>query len=167
MLSLDVRALAHHAATVSGELAPSDPVWSDADVRPVSAVRVVGRVSSAGGGRFYFSGRIEGVAAQQCTRCLDAIEVRVREDVRALFAEADTAVNDDPDVYILEAGSGVLDLKPAVREHWLLSVPRFALCKEDCRGLCPACGENLNHATCACVPRRDSRWDALRVPRHE
>jgi uncharacterized protein len=70
-------------------------------------------------------------------------------------------------VYILEAGAGVLDLKPAVREHWLLAVPRFALCKEGCRGLCPTCGENLNYANCGHEPSRDTRWDALRGLRQE
>ncbi len=167
MLSLDVRSLAHQAAAVSGELAPEDPVWSGADVLPLSSVRVVGRVSSAGGGRFYWSGRIEGLAAQQCTRCLEPVEVRVKEDVRALFAEGDASENDDPDVYILEAGSNTLDLKPAVREHWLLAVPRFALCKEDCKGLCLTCGENLNNADCGHLPSRDTRWDALRGMRQD
>jgi uncharacterized protein len=166
MLSLDVRALAKQAASVAGELAPSDPVWGGADVLPVSSVKVTGRVSAAGGGRYYWSGHIEGDAVQQCTRCLDPVEVHVKEDVRAIFAEDDTG-DDDPDVYIVDAASGTLDLKPAVREHWLLSVPRFVLCSDDCKGLCPTCGENLNHVVCSHVPAGDPRWDALRQTRQE
>ena len=167
MLSLDVRSLAKNAASVSGEVEPSDPVWSDADVLPSAPVKVEGRVSSAGGGRYYWSGRIEGVASQQCTRCLDPVEVRVSEVVRVLFAEDDEAAGDDPDVYILDSASAMLDLKPAVREHWLLNVPRFVLCSEDCKGLCPTCGENLNHVNCGHTPSGDSRWDALRKTRQE
>lgn len=167
MLSLDVRSVAQHAAAVSGEIDPSDPVWSDADVVPSAPVSVAGRVSSAGSGRFYWAGHIRGTSSQLCTRCLEPVEVRVSEDVRALYAMPGTEGGDDPDVYTLEPGSVIIDLRPAVREHWLLNVPRFALCSEGCRGLCPQCGENLNVTTCACAPARDSRWDALRSVRHD
>jgi uncharacterized protein len=100
------------------------------------------------------------------------VAVPVSEDVRALFAEpavdgSNAEVEEDPDVYTLAPGSGIIDLRAAVREHWLLNVPRFVVCREDCKGLCPSCGENLNHAICACEPARDSRWNALRGMRHE
>ena len=167
MLCLDVRSLAQHAAAVSGEVDVTDPVWDDADIKPSSPVRVAGRVSSAGGGRYYWSGHIEGSASEVCTRCLDPVEVRVSEDVRALFAEPGADGEDDPDVYTLDQSTGVIDLRDAVREHWLLNVPRFVLCSEDCKGLCPRCGENLNHAQCSCEAESDSRWDALRSIRHE
>ena len=167
MLSLDVRSLAKNAASVSGELEASDPVWTGVDILPATPVHVEGRVSTAGAGRYYWSGRIRGVALQQCTRCLDSVEVKVEVDVRVLFAEDEGAASDDPDVYILDPATGMLDLRPAVREHWLLNVPRFVLCSEDCKGLCPTCGENLNHAACGHTPSRDSRWDALRGVRHD
>lgn len=167
MLCLDVRLLAQHAAAVAGDLDSSDPVWTDADVLPSTPVHVTGRVSSAGGGRFYFSGHIAGTASQFCTRCVEPVAVQVSEDIRALFTEPGPDSEDDPDVYLVEPGTGVIDLRPAVREHWLLSVPRFVLCTEDCKGLCPRCGENLNQATCACGQEVDSRWDALRRIRNE
>jgi uncharacterized protein len=172
MLSFDVRAVAQHAVAVQGALTPSDPVWIDADLPPTAPVLVEGRVSSAGGGRYYWSGTIQGVATQECTRCLVPVSVQVSEQVRALFAEPgvdgeEAGDEEDPDVYTLAPGSGLIDLRDAVREHWLLNVPRFVLCREDCKGLCPRCGENLNHATCACEPARDSRWDALRSARND
>ena len=43
-----------------------------------------------------------------------------------------------------------LDLTDDVREDILLSLPLKFLCQEDCRGLCPHCGQNLNEGTCSC-----------------
>ena len=55
-----------------------------------------------------------------------------------------------------------LDLRPAVRELWLLDVPGYALCREDCKGLCPTCGTNLNLAQCDCATEEvDPRFAAL------
>lgn len=165
MLFFDIRSLNDHAAPVSGSLEPSDPVFEGTDAVPASPVEVSGRVSCASRGRYYWSGRITGTIELSCSRCLEPVTLAVNEEVRALFSEAGLEEEDDPDVYALERGSSELDLRPAVREHWLLAVPRFALCREDCRGLCPQCGENRNVTTCSCAPARDSRWDALRDAR--
>jgi uncharacterized protein len=45
-----------------------------------------------------------------------------------------------------------LDLDEAIRQNMLLSVPAYPLCKEDCQGLCPGCGSNLNICSCSCPP---------------
>jgi uncharacterized protein len=60
--------------------------------------------------------------------------------------------------YYEESG---LSLEDVVREQVLLSLPSRTLCKEDCKGLCPRCGQNLNLATCNCNPTSDPRWNAL------
>jgi uncharacterized protein len=54
-------------------------------------------------------------------------------------------------------------LTVAVREQVLLQVPQFTLCREECRGLCPTCGADLNEGACECVPEQGaSPWDALK-----
>jgi uncharacterized protein len=55
-----------------------------------------------------------------------------------------------------------VDLAPYVHEAIVLSAPMVVVCREDCRGLCPSCGVNLNRETCTCRPNADPRWDALR-----
>ena len=61
-----------------------------------------------------------------------------------------------------------LDLRPALREQWLLNVPGYALCRDDCKGLCPTCGAELNVGPCDCASTSaDPRWDALRKLRDE
>ena len=80
-----------------------------------------------------------------------------------LFAELDLdGAADDPDVYVFDPRSNELDLRPAVREQWLLIVPAFVECRENCLGLCPTCGADLNAGPCGCEAPTDDRWAALR-----
>ena len=89
-------------------------------------------------------------------------EVEVDEDVHILLAEIGAEEADDPDVFLYDPNERMLDLRPAMRETWLLSAPGFVECRDDCKGLCPTCGTNLNESMCDCTTTRtDSRWDAL------
>ena len=163
MLSFDIRSLESRAAQVEGDLRADDPVWEEGDVVPDGAVHVTGRLSSAGTGRWYFSGHLAGEAVGACRRCLTDVRAGVDEDVHLFFAEeGDETAIDDPDVYRLDPRAPELDLRPAIREEWLLAAPAYALCREDCKGLCPNCGADLNAGPCACPPATDSRWEALR-----
>lgn len=56
-----------------------------------------------------------------------------------------------------------LDLRPAVREQILLSLPSAPVCSEDCKGLCAKCGKDLNEGECGCDRTvMDPRWAALK-----
>ncbi len=55
-----------------------------------------------------------------------------------------------------------LDLTEAIRQYALMAVPMKPLCREDCAGLCPSCGHNLNRGACGCVTQEiDPRWAKL------
>jgi uncharacterized protein len=57
----------------------------------------------------------------------------------------------------------VIDLDPIIREQLLLALPMSAVCTEDCKGLCPVCGQNLNEKPCGCETRQiDPRLAALK-----
>ena len=57
----------------------------------------------------------------------------------------------------------VLDLTEAIRQYALLVIPMKPLCREDCAGLCPSCGHNLNQGGCDCPPQEaDPRWSKLK-----
>src|SRR5215210_8101466 len=162
MLSFDIRPLQSKSAQVDDRLPADDPVWQEGDPRPEGAVHVTGRLSTAGSGRFYFSGRFEGTVTGECRRCLDDVRARVADEAHLLFVEADDEQANEPDVYPIDPRAHALDLRPAVREHWVLSAPTYAQCRDDCKGLCPTCGTNLNDGACDCAPAADSRWEALR-----
>jgi uncharacterized protein len=164
MLSFDIRSLAERAVAVDDELSPDDPVWGEGDPRPSSPLHVKGRLSTAGPGRFYWHGTIEGNVAMACRRCLGDASAHVSEDAHLIFAEAGTeGIEDDPDVYVIDDRATELDLRPALREQWVLNVPGYALCRDDCQGLCPTCGAELNLGPCDCAPSSvDARWEGLR-----
>lgn len=162
MLSFDLRTVEAKAVQVDAELAPNDSVWRHGDQIPAKPLKVTGRLSSAGSGGFIWHGRLDGAVVMSCRRCLTDVTAPVQDEAYVVFAEAGSDETDDPDVHVLDERSNLLDLTPMVREQWLLNVPAFALCREDCKGLCPKCGKNLNDGPCDCPAASDSRWDALK-----
>jgi len=163
MLSVDIRNLDGAAVALEGAIAPDDALWLDGDIRPSSPVTVHGRLSSAGDGRYYFTGEFEGTAVGECTRCLIEVSVRAGDTLQCLFVESDEdGLGDDPDVFLLDRKSSRIDVRPAVREGWLLAVPPFVLCRDDCKGLCLNCGVDRNATACTCASAGDARWAALK-----
>jgi uncharacterized protein len=56
----------------------------------------------------------------------------------------------------------ILDLTEAVHQYAVIALPMKALCDEDCAGLCPSCGRDLNQGPCDCPPQEvDARWSEL------
>jgi uncharacterized protein len=56
-----------------------------------------------------------------------------------------------------------IDLSPLVQDQALLTIPPKLVCREDCLGLCPGCGKNINRDACQCPERKvDPRLEALR-----
>ncbi len=105
----------------------------------------------------------------QCSRCLEPFRFQV-EDRCDLYCEAGAdrspdeeheLTDDELDVTYLEEGR--INTDHLLRENILLSLPVQPLCHEDCRGLCPHCGADLNQGACACTETRtDPRLQALR-----
>jgi uncharacterized protein len=104
-----------------------------------------------------------------CARCLDPISHDVTRDFDLLYRpQGSDAGREEVSVTAAEAevgyyqGEGVL-LEDVLREQVLLAAPLKAVCREDCRGLCPHCGRNLNLEQCTCAePIEDPRWEALK-----
>jgi uncharacterized protein len=103
-----------------------------------------------------------------CARCVDPVELPVTGAFDLLFrpesADAESGersiTEDETEIGYYE-DSGLL-LEDVVREQVLLSLPTRTLCKPDCQGLCPRCGQNLNVAKCSCdEAAADPRWNAL------
>jgi uncharacterized protein len=69
----------------------------------------------------------------------------------------------DVDVILVDSFQGELDLSRCVWEVLLLNLPERAICRDDCRGLCPVCGGNLNEVDCGCKEDdTDPRFAVLR-----
>ena len=91
-----------------------------------------------------------------CRRCLRSVAGTELAEVNELYQHVVT----DPDAFPIVGEQ--LDLAPVVREHALLAVPDGPLCRPDCAGLCPHCGNDRNERACDCsLARVDDRWAAL------
>jgi uncharacterized protein len=80
------------------------------------------------------------------------VQFVVQGEVHLIFADVDDENADEPDVYPLAEVGTVVDLRPAIREQWLLDASGLPLCRPDCKGLCATCGAELNAGPCACQP---------------
>lgn len=84
---------------------------------------------------------------RMCGRCLKEFTAETRAEVLDKFYPQGVAKLDD-DAFVYD--SDVIDITEPLRESLLLAEPIQALCKEDCRGLCPVCGADLNDGDCGC-----------------
>lgn len=104
-----------------------------------------------------------------CDRCLEPAAIPIDADFDLFYRPAITTSNHaevhleegEIDLSFYEGDS--LALRDVLREHVLLSLPMRLTCSEDCKGLCPDCGANLNLSPCGCAAKRmDLRWSALK-----
>lgn len=163
MLKVSLTALDRGEVIVREQVAPDDPMWEGAGLTLAAPLDVDLTARSVGEGVFV-RGRLRTTVRQACRRCLTSVEKPV-DDIVDLFYEPLTAEDQDADgeVYPLPERGDELDLREAVREQLLLRAPEFVLCSEECRGLCPQCGADLNTDPCDCVPETaESPWDALK-----
>jgi len=117
-----------------------------------------------------FSMRVELV----CARCLEPVSRDVAKKFDLLYRpQGSDAGKEELSVTAAEAevgyyqGEGLL-LEDVLREQILLALPLRVTCKEECKGLCPHCGKNLNVEQCSCAePLEDPRWAALREIREK
>lgn len=80
-----------------------------------------------------------------CVRCLTSFCQSLKTEFTELYAFSRNSITDSG---LILPDDAHIDLKPLIREYMLLEVPMSPLCRPDCKGLCPICGENLNEATC-------------------
>ncbi len=99
-----------------------------------------------------------------CDRCLDEFEENIAAQARIIFTRDASLGDNNDEVRDLELNQAELDITNDVHDLLLLAVPIKSLCKSDCKGLCPHCGENLNLGECGCqVTTVDPRWEALQA----
>lgn len=105
--------------------------------------------------------RVTGLMRTECARCLREIEVGVDYEINELLERAeDGAEPEDGDVILFEGHE--VELDEIAEDNFLMNVSGRYLCREDCEGLCPVCGHDLNEGDCGCGREAiDPRWQAL------
>ena len=100
-----------------------------------------------------------------CDRCLTPYPSQVEPSFQILVTEKESLSSGEEatDIYHFPSDEPEFDLGPVVRDSILLERSMKRVCKEDCKGLCPHCGTNLNLSDCDCGSDEiDERWEPLR-----
>ncbi len=99
-------------------------------------------------------GHLDGEVELECSRCLEPFAQQVHMELELEFQPSIAILTGEPvpppeddSVYMID-GRHVLDLAEPVWEQLLLNLPMQPLCRPDCAGLCPICGNNLNESPC-------------------
>ncbi len=103
---------------------------------------------------------VTGIMQTQCSRCLKDIDRKMDFEVHELLSRPEDGATDDSDIILFEGHE--IELDGIIRESFLMNIEGQYLCDEDCKGLCPVCGANLNDGDCGCAREYiDPRWQAL------
>ncbi len=139
-------------------------------LQEISSVLLEGTISRIESGfaleaRCVFQGKLE------CSRCLAAYPFAMDEPFSLLLCERVAGIpdvrelaKDELDVSFYEGGE--LAVAPIAEERVQMAIPMKPLCREECLGLCPQCGEDRNLGPCGCGSQAaDPRWGALEAVR--
>jgi uncharacterized protein len=89
--------------------------------------------------------KIQGDTMLDCVRCLEPFSTILHANFTELYAFSRRNITESG---LLVPDDGQIDLGPLLREIMFLELPISPLCRPECKGLCPVCGENLNITTC-------------------
>lgn len=144
--------------------AEQDPGWLDdrlgreegASFRFLGPIRIHLKLSRSGR-TVLVESRIRAETEFSCDRCLERFVTRLNSNYKATLkprpqgspgGEVELEREDlETDYY----EGDEIDLTPALQDQLLLAIPPKAVCREECRGLCQRCGQNLNLKTCKCA----------------
>ena len=151
MLRVDIRDLQRGPVKTVGKLGPDDPVFDGLGLELDGPVEVNGQLQATGDGEYLWRGHIHGTLRGECRRCLTDVRHPVDVQVEAAMFSADPESADDPDFYPLPERAMAVNVADVVREEVALAgQAQLLLCRDDCAGLCPRCGADLNAGPCAC-----------------
>lgn len=171
-----IEVLADHAIDFREEVQP-EVIDLGADVHQRGALHTQGRAEliEEHHGRkktlddIHVAGDFSASLELSCARCLEPVVRQVTKSFDLLYRpQGADAGQEEISVTQAEADIGYytgdgLALEDVLREQVLLAVPLKVVCSEECNGLCPHCGQNLNQGPCSCPePIADNRWSALK-----
>jgi len=126
--------------------------------------------------RFRLKGRVQATLELTCGRCAEPFQLPIDSEVDLTYVPdplssqtpahhgahakgTDEIELNDEDLTTAYYRDHMLDFAEMLREQFYLALPMRPLCREDCKGLCPHCGMNLNTGTCTC----EVRWQDPRL----
>ena len=151
---------------------PGEITFYDAALKQVKPLHAEGvaELLAHTDGEVRIKGRVTTEIAAECDRCLGAAQIPIDAPIDLFYRPAkELMTGEEEEVEIDEGeaeiafyeGKGI-ELEQVIAEQILLLLPMQLVCKEDCKGICPVCGDNRNHTECNCPAPADARWNALK-----
>ncbi|MGQ0761534.1 MAG: YceD family protein [Acidobacteriota bacterium] len=148
--------------------APDELPLDERDLRLIEPAGVEGRIRRQGG-EVQVSGTLTTTVETPCARCLKPVLIPIKAEFFERFVRAVSWRDEEQhelaseDLNLSVFDGETIDLDELVREEIELATPVQVFCREDCKGLCPACGVDWNLKTCECgTQETDSRWEKLK-----
>jgi len=167
---LDVKELAVRKLRIRRTYAAGSIDYHSAEIKQVEPLEVTATAELLDG-QIRVEGNLETKIELVCARCLESVTEEVSRAFDLFYAplpkdaqqtkhREDRLRDDDTEIGFYE-GDGLF-LADVLKEQVLLALPLKAICRSDCRGLCPNCGANLNHEECRCETHTpDARMASL------
>ncbi|MEN6603483.1 MAG: DUF177 domain-containing protein [Bryobacteraceae bacterium] len=168
---LSIREMEQRKLVFDETFPPGEVEFLDSKLRQVSPLRATGSAAlvSASLGEVRIQGRLSVEMEADCDRCLEPARFPIQADFDLYYEPmAHIARAEEVEIGAREAEVGFyegdgLELKEILRERVLLALPMQQVCRQDCKGICPVCGQNRNQQDCGCQPKPvDDRWAALK-----
>ena len=155
---LDIHELAIHRIPIRKSYSPGSLDFRSTEFKQVEPLTVRATAELVDG-QIHISGTLHTRIELNCARCLEPVLEEVSRDFDLLYrpmswAPREEAVQlrfDETEIGFFD-GDGLF-LADILAEQVNLAVPMKAICRSDCRGLCPHCGANLNYEQCSCESR--------------
>jgi uncharacterized protein len=167
---IHVRDLEVRAAQFDVEIAPGEIDFLDEELRQIGPLKAQGKAElvTASLGEIRVTGHLTVQTEAACDRCLEAARFPIDSAFVLYYRPMSEGYGDEKEIDSGEAEMGFyegesLELNDVLREQVLLALPMQRVCREDCKGICPACGKNRNQNECHCQKTSaDDRWEALK-----
>jgi uncharacterized protein len=163
----NVRDLELRAGRFDVELAPGTVEFLDPKLRQAGPLKAAGKVELVLG-EIRVKGHVALSMEVDCDRCLEPAKCPIDSDFELYYRPVEDGFGDEKAIDPGEAEMGFyegegIELNDVLREFVLLTLPMQRLCREDCKGICPECGQNRNQKQCGCRAELvDDRWAALK-----
>lgn len=154
----------HPDASMPVQLAAElDPAAHGYAFRLAEPLRFVGQAENLGAGLFQVQGQLQTTLQLACSRCLEPFPLPLALDFGERYAaEARPDAAGEADIHAFTGAE--IDLSEQLLNQIQLALPMQPLCRENCLGLCPRCGTNLNQSSCSCAAAEiDPRWEKLKA----
>jgi uncharacterized protein len=171
IMHLDLNRLKGGRLRQSFRIPGGDPILTGYPAEVPEAIMLDVELTNPSHGTYVMTGELSGTIIEPCRRCLKPVEVELDDRFLVIYQHPGRNGSEDTgdeDIVVIEPQATRIEIDDQVRDRLFVETDQYVVCDEECRGICPICGANLNETTCECVVETaDPRWEALETLRRQ